>query len=88
MATLIKQRRISMVVASIWAGPWLYYFCVSLALRVAYARDFAWVESNPYNPVPAWYYVPQHVLLFAPILIIGLGPICWLWFKHSPRNGE
>jgi hypothetical protein len=71
--------------AIIWALVCVYLFALILFLRVEYADGLYWYDTIPPRAIPAWYYIPQHILLYAPLLIAAALPFVLKYYATKGR---
>jgi len=69
--------------AVIWALAWGYCFGLILFFRIVYADGLYWFDTIPPRQIPAWYYIPQHVLLYSPLLLIAALPFVLKYYFYK-----
>lgn len=79
-----KRFRILIALSILWSLPFVYYFGLSMFFRIIYSSSFYW--GNPPQTVPAWFYIPEHVIIFLPVLAVGVSPLFMLiTLRKQPR---
>lgn len=73
--------KIIATIASVFLVLATLYMCgVGLFMRIMFADGFYW--HTPPVPVPAWYYIPEHVVMDLPWLLLSALPLL-LIHRHS-----
>ncbi len=61
----------------------LYFFGCILFLRIMFAPGLVWDNIDPPQMVPAWYYIPQYVVINSPLLILAALPwVALFWYSR------
>lgn len=79
MRRLFTSRRWGTIAAGLWAIVFLYFFILILFFRVVYANGLYWYNVDPPLTIPPWYYIPEYLILYSPMVIVGFAPIMLLY---------
>jgi hypothetical protein len=76
------------IVAGVWALACIYLFCLIIFFRIVYADGLYWFDTNPPRAIPAWFYIPQHIILYSPLLLVGVLPFVLKYKKFRDKRCE
>ncbi len=74
MLRFIQENPWFTLFACSWTLGWLYVFGGILFMRIAFAPGIVWLDTDPPQMISAWYYIPQHIVLNFPLLILAALP--------------
>ncbi len=88
MIEYMRRHWVVTVLSFLWAVGCLYVVGVTLLYRVSFASAFYWFDSRgDAYAIPAWYYIPEHLFLWLPVILMGATPLILMYYK-SRRVSE
>ncbi|WLB87708.1 hypothetical protein [Bradyrhizobium japonicum] len=86
MFNFAKQHPFFCVCAAAWAITCIYLFALIIFFRVTHADSLYWFDTYPARAIPAWFYIPQHALIYSPLLIAAVLPFVLKLRSLKPRK--